>query len=395
MINRGQGILLIVSNIDAPNYEIIWPQPELVTTPLANPILGRMEAKFLKRALKSGWIGANGIFTENCEEFLDVYFNSNSLLVSNGSVALILALRALGIGPGDEVLLPDLTYAATASSVLAVGATPKFCDVELDSWNISVDEIRKKITSKTRAIIVVHLYGMPADLLSISSFASKNGLFLIEDCAEAFGAEFHGKKVGTIGDIGTFSFFPNKLLTSGEGGAVISKHAHLYEKMKMLRGQGMSFTHRYYFLEPGYNFRITELQAAILWAQLKQLRFLWEKRESSENFYRSNIGKTGLIPTAQYDFLRAPWIFTIRLSNFDFNMKVAVASKLARLGIETRPAFYPLSNMPAFYQVQNPRNANSELISKEAISLPTGFHVSKKTYFEIFKIINKEVQKCR
>ncbi len=384
-----------MSSIDAPNYEIVWPQPEIVTTALANPILGKLEAKFLKQALKSGWIGANGIFTENCENFLDQFFDSKSLLVSNGSVALILALRALDIGPGDEVLLPDLTYAATASSVIAVGATPIFCDVELDSWAISVEEIKKKLTKKTKAIIVVHLYGVPADLLSISKFASANSLFLIEDCAEAFGAEFHGQKVGTIGDIGTFSFFPNKLLTSGEGGAVITKDADLYDKMRMLRGQGMSFSHRYYFLVPGFNFRITELQAAILWAQLNQLNYLWEKRETSENIYRNKLCNFGFIPTAEYDYLRAPWIFTTRLSNFGLTHKVALAAKLAKLGVETRPVFYPLSKMPAFYQVQNPRNINSELISKEGISLPTGSHVSKKVYFEIFERIKTEVEACR
>ena len=381
--------------MEAPNYEIVWPQPEIITTALANPILGNLEAKFLKRALKSGWIGANGIFTENCENFLDQFFDSKSLLVSNGSVALILALRALDIGPGDEVLLPDLTYAATASSVVAVGATPIFCDVELDSWNISVEELKKKLTSKTKAIIVVHLYGMPADLLSISKFASANNVFLIEDCAEAFGAEFNGRKVGTFGDIGTFSFFPNKLLTSGEGGAVIAKDRGLYDKMRMLRGQGMSFSHRYYFLVPGFNFRMTELQAAILWAQFTQLSSLWEKRQASEDTYEDKLRDFGSIPRAEYKYLRSPWIFTIRLSNLELARKVALAANLAKSGIETRPVFYPLSQMPAFHQIQNPRNTNSELISKEGISLPTGCHVSKKVYFKIVEQIKAEVQTCQ
>ena len=377
-----------------PNEEIVWPQPELVTTPIAHPILGELESKCLNQALQSGWIGANGKFTKNCENYLSFFFDSNALLVSNGSVALILALRALNVGYGDEVLLPDLAYAATASSVIAVGATPIFCDVELDSWSISIAELHKKISPKTKAIIVVHSYGMPADISSISKFASERNLSLIEDCAESFGAEFNGQKVGTFGDVGTFSFFPNKLLTSGEGGCVIAKNPDLYNKMKLLRGQGMSFSHRYYFLVPGFNFRITELQAAILWAQLEQLSALWKKRESSEMIYRDELSDFGSIPIADYDYLRAPWIFTIRLTDFDLTRKISLALKLAKLGIETRPVFYPLSSMPAFKSLYGSRNPNADLISKEGISLPTGHHVKKKVYAHIIKIIKAEVQEC-
>ncbi len=378
-------MLSSMKHVDSSSTEFIWPQPQIVKTALANPILGNLESKFLKRALKSGWIGANGEYSNKCENFLDSYFDTNSLLVSNGSVALILALRALGIGAGDEVLLPDLTYAATASSVIAVGATPVFCDVELDSWSISLEDIERKSTARTKAIIVVHLYGMPANLDKLSQFALNKNIALVEDCAESFGAEYKGKKVGTFGDIGTFSFFPNKLITSGEGGAVVTKDQDLHNKMKLLRGQGMSLTQRYYFLTPGFNFRITELQASILWAQLQQLSSLWKKRESSEAIYRNELRNFGLIPIAEYSYLRAPWIFTIRIPGLEMAAKLAVAEDLALLGVETRPVFYPLSKMPAFKTSAVYSNPNSDLISKEGISLPTGHHVSKRTYAKIIQ----------
>ena len=366
-----------------------WPQPKEVRTQVASAVLDADEKENLNQVWESGWIGANGAFTKAVESSLSTYFSSSALVVSNGSVAISLALSALKIGPGDEVIVPDLTYAATASVVIHAGATPVFCDVGLDSWNISAEEILKKITKKTKAIIVVHLYGLPADMAFIMEIAQNYDLAVIEDCAEAFGATQNNSKVGTFGSIGTFSFFPNKLITSGEGGLVTTRQEELAQRMQLLRGQGMSTTNRYYFLEPGFNYRMTELQASILAAQFKKFEDLWSRREICENLYRVELGDLVVESAASYVHRRSPWIFTIRIPGILPDDKIALAKKLAQLGIETRPVFYPLSTMPAFSKYRSSSNPNAELISREGISLPTGSHVSSSATAEIIDTVKE------
>jgi perosamine synthetase len=366
-----------------------WPQPREVQTQVASAVLDEKELDNLIQVWKSGWIGANGSFAKEVESALSTYFASSALVVSNGSVAISLALSALKIGAGDEVLVPDLTYAATASVVIHAGATPVFCDVDLDSWNISTEDILRKITKKTKAIIVVHLYGLPADITSIIEIARKYDLVVIEDCAEAFGATQNAAKVGTFGSIGTFSFFPNKLITSGEGGLVTTGQEELFERMQLLRGQGMSKSERYYFLEPGFNYRMTELQACILSAQFKKLEDLWSRRVACENLYRAELGDWTVESFASYEHQRSPWIFTIRIPKVSPDDKIALASKLAKSGIETRPVFYPLSTMPAFSKYRTSASPNAELISREGISLPTGSHVSSSAKAEIIDTVKE------
>jgi perosamine synthetase len=366
-----------------------WPQPAKVTTQISSTIFGEQEKNNLIQVIESGWIGANGIFSKTVERQLTTYFSATSLLVSNGSVAISLALKALTIGPGDEVLIPNLTYAATASAVVNVGATPIFCDVDLNSWNISAEEICKKITKKTKAIIVVHLYGLPADITPIMKVAQNHNLKVIEDCAEAFGATQNNIKVGTFGTIGTFSFFPNKLITSGEGGLVTTNDKEIAERMFLLRGQGMSSTHRYVFLEPGFNFRMSELQSCVLAAQFKKLPELWAMRESSENFYRQQLTGYVLESCASYSHTRSPWIFTVRIPNISQTAKFKLSSKLAKIGIETRPVFYPLSTMPAFSKYANFDTSNAHIISREGISFPTGSHVSENAQEAIINLIKE------
>jgi len=353
-----------------------WPQPREILTQVASPILQDEEKENLMQVWESGWIGANGSFSKEAEGSLTTYFSSSTLVVSNGSVAISLALSALKIGPGDEVLIPDLTYAATASVLIHAGAIPVFCDVDLDSWNISTEELLRKITKKTKAIIVVHLYGLPADMTSIMEIAREHNLAVIEDCAEAFGATQNDFKVGTFGSIGTFSFFPNKLITAGEGGLVVTRQEELFQRMQLLRGQGMSTSNRYFFLEPGFNYRMTELQACILTAQFKKLGDLWSRREVSENHYRMELQDWVVESVASYTHRRSPWIFTIRIPAISPDDKIALAIELAEAGIETRPVFYPLSTMPAFSRYRSSSSPNAELISREGMSLPTGSHVS-------------------
>jgi perosamine synthetase len=368
---------------------IEWPQPIKILTPLARPSLSEFEKKSLLDVFESGWIGSNSPYVLDAEQSFSLFFNSKSLLVSNGSVALMLALRSLGIKSGDEVIVPALTYAATASSVCNVGATPVFCDVEIDSWQISVESMMGAVTTKTKAVIIPHLYGFPADLDRAKNALQGLGVFIIEDAAEAFAAKYKNRLVGTLGDVGTFSFFPNKLITSGEGGLCVTSSENIYANMKLLRGQGMNSQHRYFFDEPGYNFRMTGLQAAVLGAQLNRFTFLFQSREKSQNMYRRVLQQNCIEPTGNYSCTSSPWIFSCRLEGITLSKKIAFAENLATFGIETRPVFYPLPLMRAFSSFTSTEIPNSRIISDQGISLPTGEHVAEVTYMKISEEIRK------
>jgi perosamine synthetase len=368
---------------------IKWPQPKNVKTPLVMPELGELEKVALQVAMETGQIGAISEKVPFVEKKLDEIFGLRCLLVSNGSVALILALRSAGINHGDKVITSNLTYAATASSIVNVGAVPVFCDVELESWQISLESVKRMYTDDCRAIIIPHIYGVAADMDPIMEFANQRGLTVIEDCAETFLGEYQGVRLGSIGELSTFSFFPNKLITCGEGGMVATKSLNSHEKMKILRGQGMDPEYRYWFLEAGYNFRITGLQASILGAQIERIQTLWHLRESSEESYRSVMKDFLGWPSTHYEIKRSPWIFTGTLNDRDEEMKLAIASDLAEIGVESRPVFYPLSKMPAFAEYPADLCRNSESISSRGISLPTGNHVKKEELEKIHTVFSK------
>ena len=231
---------------------------------LAQPQLSGNEYKYLMDAFLSTWISSIGSYISRFEETFSNYCGVKyGIATSNGTTALHLALSALDIGSGDEVIVPDITFAATINAVLYTGAVPVIVDVEEDSWCIDPDEIEKAITPKTKAIIPVHIYGQPCNMDAICAIARKNNLYIIEDCAEAHGAEWKNGKVGSFGIISCFSFFGNKVITTGEGGMCITDSIELNEKMRILRDHGMSRKKKYYHEVIGFNYRMTNLQAAI------------------------------------------------------------------------------------------------------------------------------------
>jgi len=233
-----------------------------IHVPLISPDLTGNELEYIMEAFLSTWISSSGEYIKKFEKmFADFSECEHGVAVSNGTVALHLALMALGLKKGDEVIVPDLTFAATINAVLHAQATPVIVDIERDSWCIDPKEIEKAITARTKAIIPVHLYGQPCDMDAIMAIANKSHLFVLEDCAEAHGARFDGKKVGSFGDVGCFSFFGNKIMTTGEGGMCVTNSKQLDEKMRILRDHGMSKTKKYWHEVIGYNYRITNLQA--------------------------------------------------------------------------------------------------------------------------------------
>jgi perosamine synthetase len=348
--------------------------------PVTSPDLKGNELKYLTDAFLSTWISSSGEYISRFEDEFSNYCDCDyGVAVTNGTVALHLALEALGVGEGDEVIVPDLTFAATINAVLHANATPVIVDIESDSWCIDPVEIEKAITPKTKAIIPVHIYGQACDMEAIMSLADKYNLFVIEDCAEAHGASYKGKKVGSFGHIGCFSFFGNKIITTGEGGMCVTNKKELDEKMRLLRDHGMSKEKRYWHVEVGYNYRMTNLQAAIGVAQLERIDNILQKRKNIENKYKEYLTDIVFIEF-QNDGLehrgKVNWLVSVLVKdgNRDKYMELLKAT-----GIDVRPFFYPLSEME-LYSKYVFSNTIAKEISKIGLNLPdiTESHILEK-----------------
>ena len=241
--------------------------------PVAVPSLGKKEKKFVLDCLDTNWISSQGKYVQTFEKNFKKRFKTNyALAVSSGTAALQLGILSLGIKKGDEVIVPNLTFAASINTIIHSGATPIIVDINSENWTIDIDQVKKNITKKTKAIMAVHLYGHSADMDELKRICNRNKIFLIADCAESLGATYKKKEKNTLGDIGAFSFFGNKMITTGEGGMVLFKKKSHYEKAKILRDHGMSKTKKYYHVEVGFNLRMTNIQAAIGVAQLSSFK---------------------------------------------------------------------------------------------------------------------------
>lgn len=361
-----------------------------IYVPVAHPQLHGNELKYLMDAFLSTWISSKGAYIDRFEkEFAEYCQCEYGVTTANGTVALHLALMALGIGAGDEVIVPDITFAATINAVLYTGAVPVIVDIEKDSWCISPDEIEKAITEKTKAIIPVHIYGQPCDMERINKIAKEHGLYVVEDCAEAHGAEFDGHKVGSMGDIGCFSFFGNKVITTGEGGCCVTHNRELYERMRILRDHGMSPERKYYHERVGYNYRMTNLQAAIGCAQLEQIEEIQEMRNSLDNIYRQKLKNISFIEMQENNLEKRKkilWLFTILAE--DEKKKEWCMGKLKENGIDSRPFFIPLSEME-IYKKYVFSSSISSMISKRGLNLPTSYDITEDIVDRIAQILGE------
>ncbi|KQH83648.1 hypothetical protein AMR76_21810 [Vibrio furnissii] len=358
--------------------------------PVLEPLLGGNELEYVTECIKTNWISSQGKYVKLFEEEVAKYTNSKYVLaVSNGTVALHLALVSLGIGPGDEVLVPDITFGATLNAILLTGAKPVLLDVDQDTWNISVQLIENNITDRTRAIMPVHIYGVPCDMPSIMNLANKYNLFVIEDCAEALGSNIDGTHVGTFGDSGTFSFFGNKVITCGEGGAIIFRDEKVYEKAKVLRDHGMRAGKRYWHDEVGFNYRLTNLQAAVGCAQFEQLESFREQRKRIFHWYDKYLLSSDFFKAQKIHagYESSLWLYTVQLKDSSLIERDDLIDKLAVLGIDTRPVFFPMSKMPAFLECKTSLFGYSDIISKRGISLPTSVYLNE----EDIEYISKEI----
>jgi len=341
--------------------------------PVARPALAGNERRYVEECLETTWISSIGrfigLFEQSFARYCDV---PHAIACNNGTSAVHLALLGVGVGPGDEVIVPALTFVATANAVRYCGARPVFVDSEPRTMNLDPSRIESRINERTRAIVAVHLYGHPADMDPILEIARRRGLFVIEDAAEAHGALYKGGRTGGLGDAAAFSFFGNKIVTTGEGGMVTTREASLAERIRLLRGQGMDPERRYWFPIVGYNYRMTNIQAAIGLAQIEQIGPKLEARTRLAAAYRQRL-------ECLEDFLELPaaeswahpvyWLYTVVLKDSCPVERDELMAQLAGDGIETRPVFHPMHTLPP-YRGSGGAYPVAEKLARRGLSLP-------------------------
>lgn len=354
---------------------------------LAQPQLIGNEYKYLMDAFLSTWISSTGKYVAQFEENFSKYCGAKyGVAVSNGTAALHLALSALGIGKGDEVIVPDITFAATINAVIYTGAKPVIVDVEEDSWCMSPEALEKAITPNTKCVVPVHIYGQPCDMGRICEIAKKYQLHIVEDCAEAHGAKWNNKRVGSFGIISCFSFYGNKVITTGEGGMCITDSKELYEKMRILRDHGMSRKKRYYHEVIGFNYRMTNLQAAIGVAQLERIDDILDWRMQLEIQYRkklSLINGVTMQKTDLSDRFKITWLVSVLV---DEKKRDQVLEVLKENRIDARSFFIPLSEMELYKRYAEECKC-SKKVSRMGLNLPTTYEIKEKDIETIANLI--------
>jgi len=347
--------------------------------PLLEPDLTGDELQYVVDCMESNWISSQGSYVRRFEkQFEEMHGGTHALAVSNGTVALHLAFHSLGIGKGDEVIVPDITFAATINAVLYCNATPVLCEIDSETLCIDAGEAEKLISNRTKAIVPVHLYGQPCDMDAMRYLAQKYNLLVIEDCAEAIGSSWRGQPVGLFGDAATFSFFGNKTISTGEGGMILFKDREVFEHAKILRDHGMNPSLKYWHDHVGFNYRLTNIQAAIGVAQMERREEIFLNKLRIAALYTKILeGAPGIsklrpiIPGT----IHSSWLYTVLLErNINRNNIITV---LLKYGVESRPIFYPLHMMPPYKKFSKSKSLkNSITVSGCGISLPSSIRMN-------------------
>jgi perosamine synthetase len=359
--------------------------------PVSQPSIGNKEIEYVSDAVKSGWVSSLGRYIEDFERGFAAFCGTEyALAVSNGTVGLHLALVTLGVGAGDEVIIPDLTFVATANAVAYTNAKVVPVDIESASLCIDVEAIRRALTPRTRAIIPVHLYGQPARMDGIMKLAQDHGLFVIEDAAEAHGARFHGRRVGGFGNCGVFSFYGNKVITSGEGGMLTTNDREFHLKAKRLRDHAMSAERRYWHTEIGYNYRMTNLQAALGLAQLERIEQFLQQRQLLMSWYRAELA--GLprlrLNRDEPNCENVYWMICAEFGGMREQQRDELMRRLKAEGVDSRPYFYPVSDLPMYERANTP--VTHELYAS-GINLPCYFELTREDVAGICVILRRVV----
>jgi perosamine synthetase len=357
--------------------------------PISKPHIGAREKELVLDALNSGWVSSIGKYIDEFEAKFARYCGTEfALAVSNGTTGLHLALATLGLKPGDEVIVPDLTFVATANAVAYTGATPILADIDADTLCIDPASVRSLISERTKAIIPVHLYGHPADMDALTEIGEAHGVDIIEDAAEAHGAEYKGRRVGGLSKCGVFSFYGNKVITTGEGGMLTTNDREFYQRARRLRDHAMSPQRRYFHEELGFNYRITNLQAALGVAQLERIDDFLDRRAEIMGWYNSEIATTDRVRLNRVKnwAKSAFWMVCLEVDWLDGARRDALTDALKARGIDSRPYFRTMSSMPMYRQLPLPVSACKSQIG---LNLPSYYELTKHDVQRVAADVNE------
>ncbi len=360
----------------------------------SQPWINSEEKKNINLALKEKAIsGFYGKFIDKFEKEFSKYCGAKyGVSTSSGTTALHLAVKTLGIGVGDEVIVTTFTNMASIFSIFYSGARPIPVDIDKKTFNINPSLIEKKITRKTKAIMIVHIFGHPVDFSRIQKIAKKYNLHIIEDCAEAHGAEYNGRRVGSLGDAGCFSFYANKIITTGEGGMVVFKDKNFAKKAKNLKELSFGFQEKFQHNDIGFNYRMTNLQAAIGCAQIKKIHKIIKKKRLIAEYYKQYLGKTSQVnlPVEEEYAKHVYWVYHITIKNINKTFRNKLMIKLRKKGIETRETFIPYDLQKKFVKEKKVKFKIcpiADKISEQGFYLPSGYELNKKDIKYISKTL--------
>lgn len=354
-----------------------------IKIPVCEPKIGKKELEYVTDCIKSGWISSKGGYIKQFEEEFSKYCEARfGVATTSGTTALHLALTALGTRKGDEVIAPTFTMIAPINAIVYTGAKPVLVDAELQTWNMEVTKVEEKITGKTRAIVIVHTYGHPVNMGPILNLGKKYGLFVIEDAAEAHGAEYKDKKVGALGNVGCFSFYANKIVTTGEGGMIVTNNEEIAERARLLRDQAYERQRRFWHRHLGYNYRMTNLQAAVGLAQVEKIDEFVSIRRRNAYLYNSflkDVEGISLPPEAEWA-KNVYWMYSVLIEDsFGINRDKLKKILLEEYGIDTRPFFYPIHKQPLYSRkYKGQKYPIAEELSRKGINLPSSNTLRKE-----------------
>ena len=357
--------------------------------PISQPSIGARERELVLEAVDSGWVSSIGKYIDEFEAVFARYCGTEfAVTVSNGTTGLHLALVTLGLGPGDEVIIPDLTFVATANAVAYTGATPVLADVDPDTLCIDPASVESLITERTKVIMPVHLYGHPADMDALTTIAKAHNVAIIEDAAEAHGAEYKGRRVGGLGQCGVFSFYGNKVVTTGEGGMLTTNDPAFYRRAKRLRDHAMSAERRYFHDERGFNYRMTNLQAALGVAQMERIDDFLKRRAEIMTWYQTAIPSSANVRLNRVkNWARSAfWMVCLEVDGFDEARRNSFMGGLKQRGIDSRPYFCTMSSMPMYKQKPLPVAARK---AQTGLNLPSFFELTQKDIERIGVVVNE------
>ncbi|MCX6122124.1 MAG: DegT/DnrJ/EryC1/StrS family aminotransferase [Ignavibacteriales bacterium] len=347
--------------------------------PVNEPLLDGNEKKYLLECIDTGWISSEGPFINKFEQQMASYVNRKyGIAVANGTAALDITIQALGITKGDEVILPSFTIISCATAIVRTGAIPVLIDADPITWNMQINQIQEKITNRTKAILIVHIYGLPVDMDPVLDIARRHNLFIIEDAAEMHGQTYKGNPCGSFGNLSTFSFYPNKHITTGEGGMIVTDDPKLAERCRSLRNLCFQEKKRYVHDEIGWNYRMSNLQAAIGLAQIERIEQHVQKKREMGRLYNELLKNISWIqtPLAKIEYAEnIYWVYGIVLHDFLNVDNDEIMSKLRARNIGTRPFFWPMHEQPVLKRMglfMNESYPIAERIARKGFYLPSG-----------------------